>query len=429
MTFFVTHGQGVVVMRVVLDLLLQRLITVGTLRLRWPDGNVSVYQGTAGPDITCAMHDWPTVRRFITSPSLALGEGYMHGNVTVENAGIYDLLDLLLTNIGDEHNFQPLLALQNWRIRLLRRLHQWNWAARSQRNVAHHYDLSENLYRFFLDRDMQYSCAYFPTGQETLEEAQAAKKAHIAKKLRLAGSGMRVLDIGCGWGGMALTLARDYGAEVLGITLSREQLEVARSRAHEAGLDGRVRFELRDYRDVGETFDRIVSVGMFEHVGVGHYGQYFDAVRNCLAPDGVALLHSIGRLHGPFATDPWLTKYIFPGGYAPALSEVLPVVERSGLIVTDIEVLRLHYAQTLRHWRTRFEAHRNEIKAEYDETFCRMFEFYLAGSELAFRRCGQMIWQMQMARAIDTVPLTRDYMATPPAVGQKADNVFGETEA
>ena len=415
-------------MRAVLDWLLRRFIEKGTFRLTWPDGQVSVYSGGIGPEVACTMRDWAAVRRFLLSPSLALGEGYMHGQITIDNGDIYDLLDLLLVNVGIETQFQPVLALQTWRIRLLRRLDQWNPVERSHRNVAHHYDLSEKLYRLFLDRDMQYSCAYFATGQESLEEAQVAKKAHIARKLRLTGKGMRVLDIGCGWGGMALTLARDHGAEVLGITLSREQLEVARSRAQAAGLDGQVRFELRDYRDVSDSFDRVVSVGMFEHVGVVQYDQFFRTIHNCLAPDGVALLHSIGRMHGPFATDPWLTKYIFPGGYAPALSEVLPSVERSGLMATDIEVLRLHYALTLRHWRTRFEAHREEIKAEYDETFCRMFEFYLAGSELAFRRCGQMIWQMQMARSIDTVPLTRDYMAKDAVSGQKMGAVFGETE-
>ena len=416
-------------MRAVLDLLLRHTIKFGTFRLTWPDGQVSVYSGGIGPEVACTLRDWATVRRFVISPSLALGEGYMHGLVAIENGDIYDLLDLLLANVGVESRFQPVLALQTWRMRLLRRLHQWNPAERSHRNVAHHYDLNAQLYRLFLDRDMQYSCAYFTTGQETLEEAQVAKKAHIAKKLRLTSKGMRVLDIGCGWGGMALTLARDYGAEVVGITLSREQLEVARSRARAAGLDGQVRFELRDYRDVSESFDRVVSVGMFEHVGVVHYDQYFGTIYNCLAPDGVALLHSIGRLHGPFATDPWLTKYIFPGGYAPALSEVMPYVERSGLVTTDIEVLRLHYALTLRHWRTRFDAHREEIKALYDDVFCRMFEFYLAGSELAFRRCGQMIWQMQMSRAIDAVPITRDYLAKPAVSGQKMDAVFGETEA
>jgi cyclopropane-fatty-acyl-phospholipid synthase len=421
-------AKEVVVMRAVLDWLLRRFIQIGTLRLTWPDGSVSVYAGGLGPEMACTLRDWATVRQFLISPSLALGEGFMHGRVSVDNGDIYDLLDLLLTNVGNETRFQAVLAVQNWRMRLLRRLHQWNPAARSQRNVAHHYDLSEKLYRRILDRDMQYSCAYFATGQESLEAAQIAKKAHIAKKLRLTDQGMRVLDIGCGWGGMALTLAREYGAEVLGITLSREQLDVARSRAREAGLDGQVRFELRDYRDVAERFDRVVSVGMFEHVGIGHFDEFFGAIRRSLAPDGVALLHSIGRLHGPFATDPWLAKYIFPGGYAPALSEVLPSVERSGLMTTDIEVLRLHYALTVRHWRTRFAAHRDEIKAEYDEAFCRMFEFYLAGSELAFRRCGQMIWQMQMSRAIDAVPITRDYMAKTAVSGQKVETVLGETE-
>ena len=400
-------------MRAVLDALIRRFIVLGTFRLRWPDGSVSVYQGAPGPEISCAFKDNAVVRQMIVQPSLAIGEGYMQGRIVVEQGDIYGVIDLLLSNACLTDSTQPLLALQVWRTKLLRRLDQWNPAPRAKRNVAHHYDLDSQLYRLILDADMQYSCAYFPTGGETLEAAQMAKKRHIARKLLLDRPGLRVLDIGSGWGGLALTLAREYGAQVTGITLSQEQLEVARARAKAEGLDGQVRFELRDYRSMYETFDRIVSVGMFEHVGVGHYGAYFTMLNRCLTPDGVALLHSIGRLRGPSATDPWLAKYIFPGGYAPALSEVLPRVERSGLLVTDIEVLRLHYAETLRHWRARFAANRAEIAVLYDEAFCRMFEFYLAGAELAFRRSGQMVWQMQLARSIDAVPLTRRYLVSP----------------
>jgi cyclopropane-fatty-acyl-phospholipid synthase len=346
----------------------------------------------------------------VTNPSLTLGEEYMDGGVVPLDCSIYDLLELLVLNVGGSREGHPVArlryALGVWR----RRIDQYNPAARAQRNVAHHYDLNGRLYSLFLDRDRQYSCAYFPTGNETLEEAQLAKKHHIAAKLRLDRPGLEVLDIGCGWGGLALTLARDYGAKVLGITLSQEQLAEARARAEAEGLADRVRFELRDYRAVSETFDRVVSVGMFEHVGVNHYREFFGTARRVLRPDGVMLLHTIGRTDGPGATNPWLAKYIFPGGYSPALSEVLLPLERSGLFVTDVEVLRLHYAETLRHWRRRFAANRDAIAAIYDERFCRMFEFYLCGSELAFRHEGHVIFQIQFAHDQRAVPLTRDYI-------------------
>jgi cyclopropane-fatty-acyl-phospholipid synthase len=282
--------------------------------------------------------------------------------------------------------------------------------------VAHHYDLNGRLYSLFLDRDRQYSCAYFPLGNETLEDAQLAKKRHIMAKLCLDRPGLRVLDIGCGWGGMALTMARERGAEVTGITLSQEQLAEARARAAAEGLNDRVRFEAQDYRAVTERFDRIVSIGMFEHVGIGHYRTFFDTVARCLKPDGIALVHAIGRHDGPGTTNPWLRKYIFPGGYSPALSEVFPAIESSGLMTTDIEILRLHYADTLRHWRRRFTANRDAITALYDERFCRMFEFYLTASEITFRRRGHMVWQVQLAHRHQAVPLTRDYIAAAEAL-------------
>jgi cyclopropane-fatty-acyl-phospholipid synthase len=301
---------------------------------------------------------------------------------------------------------------------------QYNPVGRSRRNVAHHYDLNGRLYSLFLDRDRQYSCGYFPRGDETLEEAQAAKKRHIAAKLCLDRPGLRVLDIGCGWGGMALTLAREFGAEVTGITLSREQLTEARARAAAEGLEGRVKFELLDYRSITGTFDRIISVGMFEHVGVVHYRSFFETVARCLRSDGVALVHAIGRGDGPGSTNAWLRKYIFPGGYSPALSEVLPPIEQSRLFVTDVEILRLHYAETLRHWRRRFAANQDAIAALYDDRFCRMFEFYLAASELTFRRHGHMVWQVQLAHHHAAVPLTRDYIdaaETGRPLGQKVE--------
>jgi cyclopropane-fatty-acyl-phospholipid synthase len=268
------------------------------------------------------------------------------------------------------------------------------------------------LYGLFLDSDRQYSCAYFRTGAEDLDTAQLDKKRHIAAKLLLK-PGMKVLDIGSGWGGLALYLAREHGAEVTGLTLSSEQLAYAEARAAREGLAGRVRFVLRDYRDETETYDRVVSVGMFEHVGVNHFRRFFAQVRDRLTPDGIALLHTIGRSQGPGRTDPWIRKYIFPGGYIPALSEVSRAIERERLETTDIEVLRLHYAETLRHWRRRFLANCARIEAIYDERFCRMWEFYLAVSEVSFRYLDSVVFQIQMAKRRDAVPLVRDYLYGP----------------
>jgi len=397
-------------MRIALDAILRRLIRTGVLTLRWPDGRVSVYEGTGDPQVAVTLRDWATVRRLVLNPPLATGEAYMDGTLVPDEGDMYGVLDLLLTNIAANRHGHPMMAPRDWLAALKRRLDQYNPAGRARTNVAHHYDLNGRLYSLFLDRDRQYSCAYFPRGNETLEEAQSAKKRHIAAKLCLDRPDLSVLDIGCGWGGMALTLARDYGARVTGITLSQEQLAEAQARAAAEGLADRVTFELRDYRSVDRVYDRIVSVGMFEHVGVNHFRVFFDRVARCLHPDGVALLHAIGRGHGPGGTNPWIAKYIFPGGYSPALSEVLPPLEKSGLLTTDVEILRLHYAETLRHWRWRFAANRDAIASLYDERFCRMFEFYLAGSELAFRREDQIVCQIQMAHRIDAVPLTRDYL-------------------
>jgi cyclopropane-fatty-acyl-phospholipid synthase len=398
-------------MRAVLEGILRRMITVGRLTVIWPDGSKTVCAGEDGPTATMRIRDRRTMRRLVFNPSLAAGEAFMSGSMAVEDGRIYDLLDVLLANLEANPDSHPLLRLREVFDAIIRRVAQYNPAPRSRRNVAHHYDLNGRLYSLFLDRDRQYSCAYFPRGDETLEEAQAAKKRHIAAKLCLDRPGLRILDIGCGWGGMALCLARDFGAQVTGITLSQEQLTEARARAVAEGLEDRVKFELMDYRSITETFDRVVSVGMFEHVGIGHYREFFDTVARCLNPDGVALIHAIGRSDGPGSTNPWIRKYIFPGGYSPALSEVLPGVERSGLMAMDIEILRLHYAETLRHWRRRFAANRDAIAALYDEQFCRMFEFYLAASEITFRRRGHMVWQLQLAHGHGVVPLTRDYIA------------------
>jgi cyclopropane-fatty-acyl-phospholipid synthase len=400
-------------MQALLHSILSRMIRRGRLLVRYPDGQERGYGGGAtpgGPEGAMALRTPRAVRRLVTNPALAAGELYMEGELEPLGGSIYDLLDVLVVNLweGGGHPMEWAgAALRQVR----RRIDQLNPAGRARRNVAHHYDLNGRLYALFLDRDRQYSCAYFARGgDETLEEAQAAKKRHVAAKLRLDRPGLEVLDIGCGWGGMAITLARDWGARVTGITLSGEQLAEARRRAAEAGLSDRVRFELMDYRDWTRPVDRVVSVGMFEHVGIDHYRRFFRGVRDALKPDGVALVHAIGRSSGPGSTNPWLAKYIFPGGYSPALSEVIPQVEKAGLWVTDIEILRLHYALTLREWRRRFAANRDAIQSLHDERFCRMFEFYLAGCELAFRRTDHTNWQMQLAREKEALPLTRDYM-------------------
>ena len=397
-------------MQTALDRILRRFIGVGRLTVRWPDGHLSLYSGEDGPSAGIVIRTNGAVRALVVNPGLALGEAYMDGTITPDGCGIYDVLDVMSSNIGRDFGRQPILRFRTFLRQLRRRLDQYNPAGRAQKNVAHHYDLNGRLYSLFLDRDRQYSCAYFQRGDETLEAAQAAKKRHIAAKLCLDRPDLTVLDVGCGWGGLALTLARDYGARVTGITLSHEQLAEARNRAIAEGLEDRVNFELMDYRAVGQRFDRVVSVGMFEHVGIGFYQTFLDMMARSLTPDGVALLHAIGRSDGPSCTNAWIDKYIFPGGYSPALSEVMPAVERSRLVATDIEILRLHYAQTLRHWRWRFTANRDTIASIYDERFCRMFEFYLCGSELAFRHGGHMVFQIQLAARQDAVPLTRDYL-------------------
>jgi cyclopropane-fatty-acyl-phospholipid synthase len=398
-------------MRAVLDQILKRFVVLGRLTVRWPDGTVSTYSGNApGPEAVIELRDSRTVTRLALNPALAVGEAYMDGGLAPVDCPIYQVLDVLIANLMADKSGNFVVILRDAVRRLTRRIAQFNPAGRARRNVAHHYDLNGRLYSLFLDRDRQYSCAYFPRGDETIDEAQVAKKRHIAAKLRLTRPDLTVLDIGCGWGGLALTLAREYGARVTGITLSTEQLAEAQARAAAEGLTDRVSFELMDYRAMHRSFDRIVSVGMFEHVGVGHYRQFFATVKRCLAPDGVALLHAIGRSDGPGSTNAWIAKYIFPGGYCPALSEVFPPLEKAGLIATDVEILRLHYAETLRHWRRRFAANRDTIAAIYDERFCRMFEFYLAGAELSFRREHMMVFQIQLAREQTAVPLTRDYI-------------------
>jgi cyclopropane-fatty-acyl-phospholipid synthase len=388
--------------------LFERIITIGRLRVLDAGGRFHTFDGSPGASVTIRLHD-PTLHwKLLVRPRLYLGEAFMDGTLTVEEGSLYDLIDLLAVNL--EAMPEGLLArLLNGSVTLLRRVHQYNPLPRARRNAAHHYDLSDQLYELFLDKDRQYSCAYFYDGGDDLDVAQLNKKQHIAAKL-LVRPGQRVLDIGSGWGGLALYLASEYGADVTGLTLSIEQHKVAARRVAAAGLSDRVRFYLRDYREELGRYDRIVSVGMFEHVGINHYSAFFAKLKSLLTPDGIALLHSIGRKDGPGSTHPWIRKYIFPGGYAPALSEVLPTVERSKLWITDIEILRLHYAETLRAWRDRFERNRDRLRRIYDERFCRMWEMYLISSEVAFRRQDHMVFQMQLSKAVDTVPLTRDYL-------------------
>jgi cyclopropane-fatty-acyl-phospholipid synthase len=358
--------------------------------------------------VTVRLRGRMTPLKLALDPDRFLGEVYMDGSLVMEQGSIYDLLDLAGSNLASQPLPYPSL-LRRVAYKALAIIQQYNDQHRSRRNVAHHYDLSNDLYRLFLDPDLQYSCAYFAEPDFTLEEAQIAKKRHIAAKLLLR-PGQRVLDIGCGWGGMAISLAQQADVEVLGVTLSTEQLKVAQQRVEALGLQDRVKFELRDYRTLDGTFDRIVSVGMFEHVGTPQYVTYFNTVSRLLAPEGVALIHSIGRNHGPSKPNPWINKYIFPGGYIPSLSEVLPSVETSNLWLTDLEVLRLHYAETLRHWRDRFMERKAALSSLYDERFFRMWEFYLASSEMSFRHGGLMVFQAQLSNSIDVVPLTRDYI-------------------
>ena len=394
-----------------LDLMLRRLLQKGSLMVTLPDGECHHYGDGSGDQLQVLIHDDATVRHLARNPQLALGEAYMNGTLTIEKGDLVGLLGLIIVNRDSTPPIWWQRILPQLRMSL-RRFSQNNIARRSQRNVAHHYDLSDKLYDLFLDPDRQYSCGYFRHADDTLEQAQANKKHHIARKL-LIEPDMQVLDIGCGWGGMALTLARDYGAKVVGITLSKRQHAYAVANAERQGLSDRVTYKLCDYRTVTDKFDRIVSVGMFEHVGLPHFNAYFGAIRNLLGADGVALIHTIGWTAQPDATNPWIAKYIFPGGYIPTLSEMTKAVEKSHLWVADIECLRLHYAYTLRHWAERFDKNEDAIRTLFDDRFVRMWRFYLTACEQTFRHGRQAVFQVQLSRKINAVPLTRDYLYAP----------------
>ena len=410
-----------------LDRFLRKLVRSGPLSVTYAGGQTRRY-GVPSPlvaPVAIRFTDASTPRRVALSPAKATGEAFMDGRLVIEEGDVRSFLHLVGHNTRWDADNPTRVAL--WRAqRLASKVDVWNWQRRSRRNVAHHYDLSDALYDLFLDADRQYSCAYFADEGVSLDQAQLDKKAHIAAKLALS-PGQRVLDIGCGWGGMALYLNRVADVDVLGITLSEEQLKIARARAAAAGVAGRVRFELLDYRAVQGSFDRIVSVGMFEHVGPPHYGAFFRKCRELLTPDGVMLLHTIGRADGPGSTDPWTAKYIFPGGYVPALSQIMPALERSYLWLTDLEVWRLHYAHTLDRWYDRVEARRDEVVRLYDERFLRMWQFYLAGAVSAFRNDGHVVFQLQLTRRRDALPIVRDYMgAAEAALARPSDLPHGD---
>ena len=391
-----------------LDKMLARAIAIGRLEIIDATGAHHVYEGAPGPHVTVRLNDAKLHQKLFLNPELHVGEAYMDGRLVVEQGSIRDLLTLFAEN-RTSFRGHPVQKLLRGTTKKLKRFLQRNTVKKSRENVRHHYDLSNAFYKLWLDQDMLYSCAYFSSPEDSLEQAQQNKLRHIAAKLDLK-PGMRVLDIGCGWGGMALYLAKACDVEVVGVTLSTEQLAFAREDAKRRGLDHRVTFELIDYREVKGPFDRIVSVGMFEHVGVAQFDAYFGKIKELLKEGGLALVHSIGRKGGPGQTGAWVRRYIFPGGYSPALSETLQSIERSGLWVTDVEILRLHYAKTLRIWEQRFQMHRDEITKMMDERFCRMWEFYLIASELSFSHGKHMNFQIQLTKDVSAAKLTRDYM-------------------
>ena len=395
------------------DKFLGRIVRQGQLRLTTHDGKTSSFGiPTKGfPDIAIRLADARVARDIALRPELGAGEAYMDGRLIVEGDDIMGLITLIRLNSPWEHGgkIEDASALSRLKGAIAGKLDRWNWNAKSKRNVAHHYDLDDRLYDLFLDDNRQYSCGYFTDPANDLDTAQRDKMAHIAAKLDLR-PGMRVLDIGSGWGGMAFYLHKHFDVDVVGITLSEEQIKYARADAVKRGVADRVTFELIDYRDVTGQFDRIVSVGMFEHVGPPHYRAFFRKCHDLLADDGVMLLHTIGRYSGPGTTDAWASKYIFPGGYAPALSEISGASEVCGLLQTDCETWRLHYAYTLRHWYDRIMANRAAIEAIYDARFFRMWQFYFSGSTSAFEHGVLCVYQLQYTRRRRTLPLTRDYM-------------------
>lgn len=391
------------------EFILKKLIRRGQLRLVDVDGSVmSLGSGTGGPHVTVKFHEKGLLFKLAKDFTLHFGEAYMDGRLSIDEGTIYDLLELFGINYQDSPPM-PWFVTGMVIDPIIRIGQVFNSLSASRKNVAHHYDLAASFFKLFLDKDLQYSCAYFTHPDNDIETAQLDKKRLVASKLLLK-EGMRVLDLGCGYGGLAIYLAKTFGVEVTGITLSEEQYKVAVERTKQEGLENQVRFFLKDYRHEHEIYDRVVAIGLLEHVGLHHYREFFAKVKALLKDDGVALVHAISPMDGPGPNDNFLLKYIFPGGYTPSLSEVVPVIEKSGLWATDIEILRLHYAETLRCWRNKFYEHRATIKEMYDERFCRMWDFYLTSCEIYFRYLFMMVFQIQLTKKKETVPLTRDYM-------------------
>ena len=391
-----------------LNSMLASLVKRGTLAFFDADGFRHEHGDGHEPRAIMRITDPSIYQSLVLNPELAAGEAYMDGTLIYEEGSIRDLLRVFHVNKKNLRG-RPIRRMLASSVKKIRRFQQHNPIARAQTNVAHHYDLSNDFYELFLDKDLNYSCAYFEHEGASLEDAQLAKKRHIAAKLRIE-PGMRILDIGCGWGGMGLYLAEHLQAEVVGVTLSKEQHALAVRRAEEKGLTNKVDFRLLDYRKLDEQFDRIVSIGMFEHVGVPHYNEFFEKIYDLMPDDGVALLHAIGRTSPPAVTGPWIRKYIFPGGYSPSLSETFAAIEHSGLWTSDVEILRTHYADTLKEWHRRFEDNREKVRSMFDERFCRMWEFYLSTSEFAFRHGGNMVFQIQLIKNPEATPILRDYM-------------------
>ena len=393
-----------------LSTLLRRVIRRGTLHVYDADGRRHTFSGApTEPVVTMRLHNKSLYTKFFFNPELYVGEAYMDGELTFEEGSTcYDFLELFSINRSGltGHPVQNILK-HIWRS--LRRIEQYNPVGKALKNASHHYDLSDDFYRLFLDDDLQYTCAYYRSPDDTLEEAQLNKKHHVCAKLKIE-DGMRIAELGCGWGGLALYLAQVADVEVTAVNLSTEQIRVARVRARELGLEDRVHFEHMDYRELQGTYDRVVSVGMLEHVGLRHYDEFFVKFRSLLKEDGFGLIHSIGRNAPPGTVSPFLRKYIFPGGYAPSLSEILAAAERQRIWIADCEILRMHYYYTLQHWRARFMANWDKAAAIYDERFCRMWEFYLISSQLAFLNGSEMIFHLVLANKRDSVPIVRDYM-------------------
>jgi len=394
-----------------LSKMLSRFVNVGQMKVIDASGTTHIFGpgGEGTPHATVKIHDKALYTSLFFNPELKAGEAYMDGRLTIEDGGdIRSLLEIFAHNRTALRS-QPSQKILKRYLKKIRRYHQRNETSASRKNVQHHYDLSNDFYRLFLDEDLQYSCGYWPKDGMSLEEAQRAKKAHIAAKLNLK-PGMKVLDIGCGWGGMSIFIAQNFDCEVVGVTLSDEQHALGRQRVKDLGLEDKVDIRIQDYRHVEEKFDAIVSVGMFEHVGIAHYLEYFSKIRELLTDDGAALVHSIGRKGGPGTTGAWIRKYIFPGGYSPALSETFAEIEKAGLWVTDCEIWRIHYAETLKEWDNRFQANRAKVAEMFDERFCRMWEFYLVVSEFSFRHGKHMNFQIQLSKDVNALPLSRDYM-------------------